>query len=208
MESAALVLVLVAVAIGLLKMHFDARRDRREAIGRLAEEGIFSGASPTERLFREEGVPVPDAMRDGLVSPISVPEKDLRRAGALRPAEADGTPPTVDEPVTPTPVAGELDGALQGVRLPCGLAPLTGVPTGAAGRVANFVTDVARRAELHDALDAELRRMGMEVVWTDPTTALARGGRGAVMVRVHELPDPAAFPTAPANSVVVQLTAV
>ena len=62
------VVLLIVCAAGLVMswLRYDAGRQRRATTARLAEEATTSTLSPTEELFRAEGVPIPEAMRDGL----------------------------------------------------------------------------------------------------------------------------------------------
>jgi len=103
--------------------------------------------------------------------------------------------------------------ALQGIVMPCGLAPVARPDEGllADYRVA-FVTDDADAATVGAAVGDELERLGYAVASTSATEAVAR--RDEVVVRVTIYPRPGEalrgdgplFPAAPEGSVGIEFT--
>src|SRR5664279_5395988 len=89
--------VLLFVSAGglvLSWLRYDAGRKRRETTARLAAEAQDNAiASPTEELFRSEGIPVSDAMRQGLATappPSSQKIGPMLQAAALSAREGLG----------------------------------------------------------------------------------------------------------------------
>jgi hypothetical protein len=99
--------------------------------------------------------------------------------------------------------------ALEGIRMPCDLAPLTGTQSDLDRRVA-FVTVGYPAAAVAPEVADELERLGMSFSAMSETTALAERDDVRVKVAVRTvgpalngIPDPD-FPTAPEHSVVVE----
>ena len=105
--------------------------------------------------------------------------------------------------------ATNIASALDGIRLPCDLAPLTSGIDDFERRAAFFTVGYPAEAVAPEIAD-ELERIGMEFSAISETTALARRDDLQVRVAVHSV-GPAingvadlTFPTAPENSVVVE----
>ncbi len=212
------VLLLVAVvAVVLIKLRQDASKARHEVMMRLSDEAEAKGVvSPTEELFRAEGVPVSDELRQSLVTAPpaapapSKPAPPLRSDPEVAPDDAESSD------VSPTPAAGgDLADLFEGIEMPCDLAPLT--MTAAPGvncAVATFVTDEGQRPVLAANLGQELTRIGCVVTWLDGSTAKVERGDDTADITIYDQPDQVkdadgtqAFPTTTTRQVVVKLTA-
>jgi hypothetical protein len=225
------VLLLLAAAVAIaIKFRMDAKRERHEVLARLSDEtSTVSTVSPTEALFREEGVPVSDELRQGLVgapepeprpNPIQAAVGVLSRARPAPPGSVVGSPPTgataasvpgVDDP----PPTTDLSDLCAGIEMPCGLAPLamTGAP-GINCAIATFSTSDDVRGQLVAELGNELVRVGCSVRWVDEATALVRRDADIAVVTIYDRPDEligadgtSRFGAVPPGRVVVQLTA-
>lgn len=171
----------------------------------------------------------PKSVREARAAGLETPDAAPTPPPAAPPV-ATSVPPVADpEPAgrtglfaaAPPPDALADDGAerptvaeaLQGVSMPCGLAPVPRPDEGLLGqyRVA-FVTDGADAATVGAAVADELERLGYAVSSTSATEAVAR--RGAVVVRVTIYPRPGdaqrgdlpLFPAAPEGSVGVEFS--
>ena len=219
-----------AIAV-LVKFRIDAKRDRHAVMARLADETGDAGlVSPTEALFREEGVPVTDELRQGLVggepdleekpNPIQAAVGVLSRARPAPPGSVVGAPPMGGTAssvpgVTNPPHTTDLSDLCAGVQMPCDLAPLT--MTGAPGincAIATFSTSADVRAHLAGELAEELVRIGCSIRWVDGATALVRRDADTAVVTIYDRPDEYVdhdgtprFGQLPPGRVVVQLTA-
>jgi len=231
--KAVVVLLLLAGAVAVVaKLRYDAKRDRHEVLARLSDETSTIGVvSPTEALFREEGVPVTDELLRSLAgtqpesevkpNPLQAAVGVLQRV-RLAPAEgvAGGAPtvgvatnvPAVANPPTTT----DLSDLCAGIELPCGLTPLA--MTGGLGvecAVATFSTSADVRQHLASDLADELARVGCAVRWVDGATAVVRRDDATALVTIYDRPDEhldrdgtPRFGALPPGRVVVQLTAV
>jgi len=131
------------------------------------------------------------------------------------PASAPPSAPTPE----PTPPAGgvgrpaaSLMEALAGITLPCDLLPMTTVE----GRTLSprellLVTSGYSGAEVGRALGAAVAELGYAITPLGGTRALAARGADQITITIHDRPDTIlagkrqAFPTAGADSVVVEL---
>ncbi len=100
---------------------------------------------------------------------------------------------------------------VQGIRLPCNLAPVaTYVPRPGARDVAVFSTTSHPPATVGQEVGAELRRIGFDLQARHRTEALATRGDETLHVEVHAAPGTlerdgkSAFPTAAPGAVVVE----
>jgi hypothetical protein len=225
-----LLILLAGAVVVVVKLRMDAKRDRNEVIARLSDETTdVSTVSPTEALFREEGIPVSDELRQGLVggepaeakpSSIQAAVGVLSRARPAPPGSTVGAPPTggTTAPaagVTNPPPGTDLSDLCAGIEMPCDLAPLT--MTGAPGincAIATFSTSADARGHLAAELGTELARIGCAVRWIDGSTALVRRDADTAVVTIYDRPDEylsadgtPLFGAVPTGQVVVQLTA-
>jgi len=165
-----LIVISVAAAVGLAWVRTVAKGQRLEAAARLkAEMEQFTVASPTERLFLEAGVPVPEEMRVGLVStaPAAISPTGIAPE-TPRAAATDASPPTI---------SSDLADLCAGIDLPGGLVPESMEPgPGVDCALASFTTSDTGLAEMADLLTAEFTRIGSRIDWTSDSTAqLERG---------------------------------
>jgi hypothetical protein len=95
---------------------------------------------------------------------------------------------------------------VQGIQLPCELGPLVGSDTDlrVAARRATFSTTGYPTAHVHDAVLAEMQRLGLDVRPTGPQQFIATRGAEAVRVTTHSN-STELFKTAAAAAVVVEL---
>jgi hypothetical protein len=189
--------VLLFVSIGglvLSWLRYDAGRKRRETTARLAAEAGDAIASPTEELFRSEGIPVSEAMRQGLATappppPASQKIGPMLQAAALSAREGLGQLRLPANSLTaPQTDRSDLDALVSGVELPCALAPLVEADA-PAGDAAVFVTALEHRGELHDELHTSFARIGCSVRWIDDSTASIRRGPYSGEVTIEALPE-------------------
>jgi hypothetical protein len=135
-------------------------------------------------------------------------------AGTEPDAEPEPAPAVVPPPPPPDGAgrAADLAGALDGINLPCDLAPLT---LGAAeldpDHVDLVTTGVAAR-EVTEELRRELGRLGYEVTDLGAGEHQATREETSVRFKIHDRPavsvaaDGRGFPTAPPDGLVVELT--
>lgn len=200
--------VLVVLMLGggtalVVKLRYEAARERTRVVARLSEEAAaLEHLTPTERLFQAEGVPLP---RDTTTILPSAPARD----SAEQPATA--VPQS-----SPTLGPSDLAELFEGVELPCELAPVSmaGAP-GVNCTVAVFATSRDHRPVLSSALGDEFTRIGCAVTWIDNSTAQVRRGAHSAVVSIydhpgdHTHPDGSPmFPTVGPTQLVVKLTAV
>lgn len=138
------------------------------------------------------------------------------------PPPAAATPPAAPvSPTTPstTTAAGgigrpssSLMEALAGITLPCDLLPMTTVEGRTLGpRELLLVTSGHTGAEVGRALGAAVAELGYAVTPLGSSRALAARGPDQITITIHDRPDTIlagrrqAFPTAGADSVVVEL---
>ncbi len=161
MDKVILVLVVGGIAVVAAKFRYDAGRDRRDTLQRIATEHESRGSlSPTADLFRDAGVPVPDPIE--AAAPAT-----LNPASPAGPAER---PPPVD-----------LARVLDGIHWPVDLAPLhPGDP-----HLMVMASDAAP-AVVRAALDTEFRRLDVEVQWDGTGVAQIVGHGGRVSMTIHE----------------------
>ena len=125
--------------------------------------------------------------------------------------EPAGTPVTVMEPVDPDrPRSRSLAEAVDGIAMPCDLAPLMG--TGAIDpREASFFTHGHAPASVGSALADELERLGYSITPLDDRSILAERGPDGVEARLMSTELVSAevmremHPSAPEGALVVQL---
>jgi hypothetical protein len=183
-------LILVAAAIGIVaRVRYAAKQQREAVLARLSSETASAAAlSPTEELFRSEGVPVSDELRRGLVGGLTptpaappVPPPFLPSAASAAPASAAPSAVVAERP-------RDLTEMLAGLELPGGLVPLVDAASSGPDDVATFTASGTARDDLRVALGAELVRLGWEVAWIDSATALARRGADSAVVRIYDRP--------------------
>jgi hypothetical protein len=188
MTGYVVLLIVCAAGLALSLLRYDAGKKRRETTARLAEEMKSSPTvSPTEELFRSEGVPVPDAMLAGLASaPAPAPPKigPMIQAAAQNARQGLGQ---LRVPTGPDQERSDLDSLVKGVELPCDLAPL--VADGPSTEGAVFVTATAHRDELHDELHTAFARIGCSVNWADNSTAAIRRGPFSGRLSIEAMPE-------------------
>ncbi len=184
------VVLLIVSLIGLAMswFRFQAGRSRRETTARLAAESDGGVISPTEELFRAEGVPIPDAMRHGL---STAPPPPTQKLGPMLQAAAQTARSSLGQvrtTVAPLLERSDLDALVAGVQLPCDLAPLPGDEPGPDGGV-TFVTSVDQRDELRDELHTAFARIGCSVRWSDDDSATIRRGPYAGELTIGPVAD-------------------
>jgi hypothetical protein len=203
-------LILVAIAIAIVaRVRYAAKQQREAVLARLTSETAAVGPlSPTEELFRSEGVPVSDELRRSLVGgltptpaappvpPPSMPTPAVRAASSTAPAAAaTAAAATAAPPVTGAALAERTTDVAElfaHMELPAGLVPLVDP---ASGRdVATFTASSETRRDLPRALGDELSRLGWEVSWIDGATALTRRGAQSAVVRIYDRPEDLAAP--------------
>ena len=123
----------------------------------------------------------------------------------------DGTPVAVMAPAAPErPRARALAEAVEGIAMPCDLAPLMGTGPLDPRRVAFFTTGHLP-ATVGTALSDELERLGFSITPLDDRSVRAVRARDTVEVRLrsHELNSPEMMrelhPSAPAGALVVEM---
>ena len=204
-RNVVLLVGLLVVGGLFLKLRMDASRQRREVLTRLHGAGVLTGASsPTEALFRESGVPIPEAMRAGLAT--AAPAIKLPKGVAATPPAEQAATPTA---TNPTPVAAgpaptdaapvtDLAALFDGISLPCNLIPLPGDAGGDLRSFAAFGTSVDQAGVVTGAIGAELDRLGRTTRWIDGSTAHVSGPAGSAILSIEREPD----------ALVVRLTAL
>lgn len=153
---------------------------------------LTRGKPATGRCATPIATPVPGApLKPGSTLPPLISSPPVTADPAAGPEPSDGAPITVAE-------------AVQGIRMPCDLAPLVGSSTAALDphRVV-FSTTTATAPQVGGALADELERLGFSVRSVADNQAVATKPGATVTVTIHT--DLSAFPTAPAGSVVVTL---
>jgi hypothetical protein len=191
------VLVIVFWCWTAVSVYILLRRGTRRATGRSARA---RGASDTRRPVTwpplHEIDPVPgdaDIVSTDAEPPTTTPVQSV--------FTRDGLP----RPTRGATIASVLDG----IRLPCDLAPLTGGLDDLDRRAAFFTVGYPAEAVAPEIAD-ELERIGMEFNAVTANTAVARRDDVRVRVAVHAV-GPAlngvadlSYPTAPEHSVVVE----
>ncbi len=194
-------LLLLCVATGVLVIFARyktlARRDRTTVIARLAEESPAGVLSPTEELFRTEGIPISDDLRRGLASappppPVSVTAtlgSAVNRArSSIVSLGATATPTAAAPPVGDADHWSSLGAMFAGINLPCDLAPV-GTPDDIRTNRIDFSTDASQLAALPAALDEAVSAIGWNPSWVDGSTATLRRGEDVVLLRIYDRPD-------------------
>lgn len=187
-ETATLVAAFTILALVLVVPLWCQQRVRRRIAQQLAEDGHPATALP----------------RTAAVGAVPPPGPPLAVAAAL-PPPGPAAPATA---VPPVPLAQLLDG----MTLPCDLAPLTFVEPPGGGVVDRlvFVTDWPAervRADLKGALAG----VEFDLTWTSGDEGVATRGPVRFRVVVHREPESVtvgsrpAFPTAASGSTVVEL---
>jgi hypothetical protein len=187
----------------VVKLRYEAARERTRVVARLNEEAAaLEHLTPTERLFQAEGVPIP---RDPATTPPPA------SAGEVAEQPAASVPQS-----SPAQGPSDLAELFEGVELPCELAPvsMTGAP-GVNCTVAVFATSRDHRPVLSSALGDEFTRIGCAVTWIDNCTAQVRRGTHSAVVSIYDHPGDHThsdgspmFPTVGPTQLVVKLTAV
>lgn len=212
-----LFLILGGATALVIKLRYDAARERTMVVARLSEEtAALEQLTPTERLFQAEGVPLVSSAPTTAAAPSATgtatqppppptplsPDHSSPPSGATTP-EAAGSP-------------SDLAELFEGVELPCDLAPvsMTGEP-GINCSLAVFATSKDHRPVLSAALGDEFTRIGCRVTWVDNSTAQVRRGSHNAVVTIYDHPadhtnadGSPAFPTVGPSQLVVKLTAV
>ena len=159
-----------------------------------------------------ESAPAGAAPVDGGPPGLGRSEEDFARGdGAMFPIDDPAPRPrTLGETSRLRSSLGIAD-ALSGIRMPCDLAPLTlGVADLDPAHI-DLVTSGVAAGEVTAQLDAELSRLGYAIDDLGGGEQLATRDDVVVRVRVHDRPalsvgaDGRGFPTAPPDSLVVEL---
>jgi hypothetical protein len=214
-------LILVAAAVGIVaRVRYAAKQQRETVLARLSSETASTAPlSPTEELFRSEGIPVPDELRRGLVG--GLPGGGLSPAPSAPPVPRPSVPHLASSAPAPASAAVVADRRLDLTELLAGMEPPAGlVPFVDPARTTQEVVtltgdgDSALRDRLPGLVGAELERLGWDVSWIDGATALARRGDASAVVRIYDRaadltgPNGAPLhPDLPPDRVVVTLTA-
>jgi hypothetical protein len=199
----------------LIRRSVNRRAERRLGKNDAAQD---SAAATSPYLRPTATMPAPSPAPPGGITPTTgAPVSDVGPiepavlAAASLPGGAGAERTIFDaptaEPISRKPVA-EL---LAGIQLPCDLTPLVGTerPIGAREAVA-FVTRSHPSAEVGQAIGAELRRLGFELVPRHATEVVATRDDDAVLVTVYgnaaeiKRGDRMAFPGAGDDGVVVE----
>ncbi|MDW3218854.1 MAG: hypothetical protein R8F63_09605 [Acidimicrobiales bacterium] len=160
--------------------------------------------------------PLPPAPVDETVPDETVPDKAVPDSAVPDNTVPDDSPPaaTPKEPGTvatkTAPVARSLAEALDGIAMPCDLAPLIGTGEPNPREIAFFTSGV-EAATVGRALSDEFERLGYEITPLDDTSIRAEHGPNLIRARLvsaaltsddvmHEL-----HPSAPAGALVVEL---
>lgn len=196
----ALLLLCVATAVLVIFARYKtlARRDRTTVIARLAEESPAGVLSPTEELFRSEGIPISDDLRRGLASAPPPPPTSVAASvgSAINRAKSSITS-LGSTGTTAAPMAASLDVAdawsslgvmFAGINLPCGLAPV-GTPDELRTDRIDFSTDASQLATLPAALEDALSAIGWDPSWVDESTATLRRGDEVALLRIYDRPE-------------------
>lgn len=192
---------------------------------RLAAAAPTGGPDVAGALQAAPHAPEVEPLAPPLVSPLVSEEMPPRSpaaddVGAPAPEPAsDALAGTVFAPRLPLPTRSAVAGprtslaeALRGIAMPSDLAPLVHVGLTDPERRAVFATS-GRTVELVGAeVAAELLRLGYQLEPMSATDAIARRGDDALTVRMRTIgpqpqkgPADAAYPTAPAGSVVLDV---
>lgn len=144
---------------------------------------------------------------------VATPPLSARTAPSAPPAPLAPAAPPSSAPDTadPSPRVPTVAEALSGIRLPCDLVPLTNIVArpDVVDRVA-FATTSYAAEEVGSALADELERLGYTIVPLGEDRIRAEKPGAHVALAIHPTPasvivgSVAAFPTAPADSVVVE----
>jgi len=165
--------------------------------------GLPSG--PADELRAGPGQATPGSVEPG------APEPSASRGGffAAGPAQPAGA---VQEPTSPASGRPTVAEAVEGIAMPCGLAPVidgSSVPN--PFRV-SFLTTLAPAPEVGRAVADELERLGFALSTATPTELVAR--RGPTQLRVVLFPSASSakrgllpmFPAAPPGAVGIELS--
>jgi hypothetical protein len=182
------------------------RRLRRRAAARTAEPTV-AVVDPAP------GGPVP--VEDGQAA--SAPSSAAGSAtDPARPAPAEPAAPPADRSAPAARPAGDgrpgLADALNGIRLPCDLVPLTIGVTDLDPAHVDLVTSGVGPQRVAEELGRELDRLGYEVSDLGAGEYLASRDGTVVRLKIHDRPavsiggDGRGFPTAPPDGIVVELT--
>jgi len=168
---------------------------------------------PGSRSMIEPTPVAPDPVEGPTAGPRGSTEGPARVDGPATPIDDTMPPPRPSADVGPPALRSSLSiaDALSGIEMPCDLAPLTlGSADLDATRI-DFVTSGVGAAEVTAQLDAELARLGYAIDDLGGGERLSTRDDVVVRVRVHDRPavsvaaDGRGFPTAPPDSIVVEL---
>ena len=210
-----------AVSMVLLVQRRMKRAGQRRA-EREARNTALRGLSPSEPEPQEQAISTASVQSAG--SPESGPALAAHQDDSTsEPAEDfpavtvpsdDGPRPSIRELMNPTRTS--VAEIISGISMPCELVPLTGAVEDAdlmsATRLV-FCTSGHAAARVGAALADELERLGMTVASTDATTAMATNDTGCIELTIYGNPETVhagnkpMFPTAPSDSVVVEIKA-
>lgn len=151
--------------------------------------------------------PLPPVPADEAPAPETVDEVPVEDAP---PAEPTAPAPAGAVATKTAPVARSLAEALDGIAMPCDLAPLIGTGEPNPREIAFFTSGV-EAATVGSALSDEFERLGFEITPIDETSIRAESGPNLIRARlvsaalVSEDVMQELHPSAPADALVVEL---
>ena len=161
MDKVILFVIVIAIVVVAVKLRSDAAKSRKATVQRISQEyEARDSLSPTADLFRETGVPVPDALAP------STP-------AAAEPATATALP------------SADLATVFTGIHLPVSLTP---VDAGDPHHMT--LQSPADPVTVRRALDDELHELGAAVTWDEAGHGEIHNNGGRVAVRVEGTSDP------------------
>lgn len=192
----------VVVSLGILVW--------RRVNGSGEDDGDVLVEEPSSALTKQWAPPPPDP--EAPAAPGAPFESDPSTDDQRTPPAGPPPPPASDPSPPPSRVGTTLAELLSGITLPHGLVPLTqSLPASGPATSIVVATESAGPEQVATALADEIEGLGYTVRTTGEHTALAEGPRGAVEIEIHPHAGASAeggslrFPTAGANSVVVEL---
>lgn len=154
MEKVVLLVILAAIVIAVAKVKSDLSSSRKETLQRINIEHEAKGSlSPTADLFRESGVPVPEAMAEASAS----------NGGSVS-------------------TMVDLATIFAGITLPASMSTLD-----APDPHHLVLSSPDSASAVHDTLDAEFTRLGLDVTWaSDVFGSVTHSAGGAASVTIAE----------------------